>query len=430
MGFLQICSGVVLLQLSKSAKDVPDTAIFKGDLDQVRTVAEQEEPESEPKADAIRGAAAIIRRLSNSRQKNEAAEAKRVHDEKLKDQMEPIAENERVEWDGLRRRKTIVSGPGHLERRKTLHPPLGMTHFPEEDAREESWSPNDTDVHGGFPGRLMNSFRRRAHSSLFSRSPAPGGRRSDDGVSPFTIPLPAYGANDPPTNQPASQALETKQGSHVFGLPQPLHRSDGDEAADSGHSLHTEQHGKPITWAESVDLEEARPRSSLAPNPPPHGAKRQFSFQNVFHRHRNDTSTDSGYSVRPSSRIGLGSRQGSHDRNKSSISKSATEEERLGLVKGDSASMLVLPEATSSDDEIWHLDGKHKDRKRSSAPSLLEEKELEDALVPRQPKDQSTNLSEPSDQTTPGIRRVGRDESEERRNFKKLEGRPGGGAFI
>jgi len=50
MGFLQICAGVVLLQLSKSAKNVPDAEVFRGDLDQVRTVAEQEEPESEPKA--------------------------------------------------------------------------------------------------------------------------------------------------------------------------------------------------------------------------------------------------------------------------------------------------------------------------------------------------------------------------------------------
>src|SRR5690606_4532878 len=37
LGFLQICCGVVLLQLSKSAKNVPDTEIFKGDLDQVHT---------------------------------------------------------------------------------------------------------------------------------------------------------------------------------------------------------------------------------------------------------------------------------------------------------------------------------------------------------------------------------------------------------
>lgn len=50
MGFLQICAGVVLLQLSKSAKNVPDTEVLRGDLDQVRAVAEQEEPEFEPKA--------------------------------------------------------------------------------------------------------------------------------------------------------------------------------------------------------------------------------------------------------------------------------------------------------------------------------------------------------------------------------------------
>ena len=53
MGFLVICSGVVLLQLSKSAKDVPDAAIFKGDLDQVREVAEQEASKSEPKAEDV-----------------------------------------------------------------------------------------------------------------------------------------------------------------------------------------------------------------------------------------------------------------------------------------------------------------------------------------------------------------------------------------
>ena len=93
LGFLVICCGVILLQLSKSAKDVPDTEVFKGDLDQVRTVAEQEQPESEPKADAIRGTAAIIRRLSNSRQKIEAEEARRVHEDKLKAQMEPLGED-------------------------------------------------------------------------------------------------------------------------------------------------------------------------------------------------------------------------------------------------------------------------------------------------------------------------------------------------
>lgn len=130
MGFLTICSGVVLLQLSKSAKDVPDSKVFAGDMDQVRTIAEQEEPVSEPKADAIRGGAGFIRALSVSRRKQEAEEAKRIYEER----MEPVGENEVVEWDGLRRRKTLVSEePGIFSRRKTLHPPLGLTYFPEEE---------------------------------------------------------------------------------------------------------------------------------------------------------------------------------------------------------------------------------------------------------------------------------------------------------
>ncbi|KAF5016502.1 hypothetical protein F66182_11799, partial [Fusarium sp. NRRL 66182] len=82
MGFLTICSGVVLLQLSKSAKDVPDAAVFKGDLDQIREVSQQEASEIDPKADAIRGTAAIIRRISVSRQKMEQEEAKRFFKEK------------------------------------------------------------------------------------------------------------------------------------------------------------------------------------------------------------------------------------------------------------------------------------------------------------------------------------------------------------
>src|SRR4051794_351221 len=128
MGFLQICAGVVLLQLSKSAKDVPDAAVFSGDLDQVRTVAEQEEPEYEPRADTIRGGASILRSLSSARTQKEAEEAKRIHEEMT---MSSIGEDEEVEWDGLRRRKTMVATGHHgLRRQKTLHPPLGMTHFP------------------------------------------------------------------------------------------------------------------------------------------------------------------------------------------------------------------------------------------------------------------------------------------------------------
>lgn len=108
MGFLVICSGVVLLQLSKSAKDVPDAALFAGDLNQIHTIAEQEQPESEPKADAIRGAAALVRRFSTVREKMEIEEMRRLHMEKEQERLESLSENgpPQFEWDGLRRRRT------------------------------------------------------------------------------------------------------------------------------------------------------------------------------------------------------------------------------------------------------------------------------------------------------------------------------------
>lgn len=108
MGFLIICSGVVLLQLSKSAKDVPDAALFAGDLNQIHTIAEQEQPESEPKADAIRGAAALVRRFSTTREKMEIEELRRLRMEKEQERLESLSENgqPQFEWDGLRRRRT------------------------------------------------------------------------------------------------------------------------------------------------------------------------------------------------------------------------------------------------------------------------------------------------------------------------------------
>ncbi|KMU75526.1 hypothetical protein CISG_04929 [Coccidioides immitis RMSCC 3703] len=163
MGFLQICTGVVLLQLSKSAKDVPDAAIFKGDLDQVREVAEQEQPESEPKADAIRGTAAIIRRISTPRQKMERDEALRYQSERKLDESWSPGENEIIEWDGLRRRRTVLSvGPTATPRRtKTPRPPLGMSRFPEDDEDSEPKSRT---------GRsFLDSFRSRTSSGRSSR---------------------------------------------------------------------------------------------------------------------------------------------------------------------------------------------------------------------------------------------------------------------
>lgn len=437
LGFFVICSGVVLLQLSKSAKDVPDAAVFKGDLDQVRTVAEQAEPESEPKADAIRGTAAIIRRFSQARQKNEAAEAKRIHEERMRDQMEPIGENEHVEWDGLRRRKTIAQpgsggGSGTIQRRKSQHPPLGLTHFPDSESDEDERPPS-SDIHGGsglFPGNLFTSFRRHhqrkdslpAHSRTL-RHPKPAAPDSSlprrpltevISISPNKKILPTevedtayHGGNQPPATDTLDGSNTMEMG-HVYGLPADLLRGRSPSASSRAGS-------RPIMWA--VDVSDRphtgdRPLTSgsgrgesrsnsltvpAPPTPPPHATnKRQFSFQNVFHRHRGNSATGdcrsssaapptksptllpatapdhppfypSSSSSPTKTRKKLGS-SGSNSITPASGLKSATEEERLGLVKGDSnAGMLLnpLPDYSDRDDDDddddyddWNLEGK------------------------------------------------------------------------
>ena len=374
LGFLQICSGVVLLQLSKSAKDVPDAAVFKGDLDQVRTVAEQEEPESEPKADAIRGAAAIIRRMSQSRQKNEAAEAKRIHEDRLKDQMESIGEDEQIEWDGLRRRKTVLSGPQQsLRRQKTVHPPLGMARFPDEEEDHESRI-RSSDVMGSgggaFNGGFLDSFRRGASGRFKARK----GKSLSTGTPGLTeLPLPPSASGEPAT----AQVLGAMEMDHVYGLPPNLRGTDG--AGDVDTEYHG-KHGKHITLAEEIRPVPSR-ESSLAPTPPPH-AKRQFSFSNVFTRHKHDVPSSSDITHerhRPLSRLGIGSRQSSKERNIPGL-KTATEEERLGLVKGDSTNMLTLPDyAENSDEDDWQLEGKPGANPTGHVPYIREEeKESED----------------------------------------------------
>lgn len=401
---------MVLLQLSKSAKDVPDAAVFKGDLDQVRTVAEQEEPESEPKADAIRGAAAIIRRLSQSRQKNEAAEAKRIHEDKLKDQMEPIGEDEQVEWDGLRRRKTTLVGPqGSLRGQKTVHPPLGMAQFPDEEEDQES-RPRSTDVIGSggaaFNGGYMDSFRRGASSRFKARK----GKSLSTGTPGLTeLTMPSNISVEPAT----AQVLGAMEMDHVYGLPPSL-RGAGD-AEDVDTEYHGKHNGKHIVLAEEIRPVPSR-GSSLAPTPPPH-AKRQFSFSNVFNRHKHDAPSSSDMTHehhRPLSRLGLGSRQSSKEQTIPGL-KTATEEERLGLVRGDSANVPTLPDYTeNSDEDDWQLEGKPgASHTTGHVPLIREEKKENDDERPVVP-----------DKNTP---RVGQSEEGRYKEWDGFEDEGGGG---
>jgi hypothetical protein len=339
MGFLQICAGVILLQLSKSAKDVPDAAVFKGDLDQVREVAEQEQPETEPKADAIRGTAAIIRRFSVSRQKMEQEEARRLREDKLKDQLEPLRENEVVEWDGLRRRKTIIGSAefGGPVRRKSRFPDQTENEDAQRQVRES---------HGFFEG-----LRDRAHSVLSSQQRHAtsdfGDPRSPIHPMPLTEINVQSGKPDTPIVPYGPGSFEEAQ-EHIYGLPPGLREGRNERGIYSPRS-------KPLPNSprDQSPAFRGHNKDRLALERPEHSTRRQFSFTNVFHRSSKapdrPTSSEpnlaSTAAYRPTSRVGLGSRSTSstsHEQKKAM--KSATEEERLGLVKGDSHAALLQEE--------------------------------------------------------------------------------------
>jgi len=358
MGFLVICAGVVILQLSKSAKDVPDAAVFAGDLDQVRTIAEQEQPESEPKADAIRGAAAIVRRFSQARQKMEMDEARRLYEEKQMD-LAPIGENEQIEWDGLRRRRTTLGSnprgsnprlrtPGENStpfpqfeaiHTPTQHPPLGMSRFPDEsDSDHDEERPRT----GGLGSSFFGSMRERAKSINRSRR----GTSNQPVQSPMhpvpltEIAIPVYKGAD--AQGSPYYGHDHDDPTHTFGLPAGLreHKTEYEGAGGEG--------GRHVTIEESSGRTGSRgsslhPDSGAGPVPPPHSARRQFSFQNVFRKGQgqaipqseSEATSPPHSNIRPQlARKGLSARRLSHV----SPTKGATEEERLGLVKGDTRS--------------------------------------------------------------------------------------------
>lgn len=389
MGFFVICSGVVLLQLSKSAKDVPDTAVFAGDLDQVRTIAEQEQPESEPKADAIRGAAAIVRRFSVARQKMEMEEAKRLHDEKLQD-LEPIGENEHVEWDGLRRRRTTYGtqhsgrsgsaptpfptfeGTHGTLRTPVQHPPLGMSHFPtDSDSDHDEERPNTA----GFGSSFLGSIRSRAKSMV-----GPGNTRQSVQSPMHPVPLteiaiPGYkGQGDDSDN--AYYGHDPNQEDHVYGLPVGLrdHKTEYEGAGGERHITIAEDAHSQRTGSRGSSLHPG----SVGPTPPPHSARRQFSFQNVFRKGQAQAQAQPApenhqpQSRSPMIRKGRGTRKTSGPQ-----VKGATEEEQLGLVKGDTRTgrQPTALDYHDDDDEIDEEDefiGDDKlPLKAASSPELL-----------------------------------------------------------
>jgi hypothetical protein len=368
MGFFVICAGVVLLQLSKSAKDVPDTAVFAGDLDQLRTIAEQEQPESEPKADAIRGAAAIVRRFSTARQKWELDEIKRLHQEKQQD-LQPVAEGEHIEWDGLRRRRTTYGTNPSIRSRGNItpfpafettvqtpqqHPPLGMSHFP-SDSSEDSDHDEERPNTAGLGSSFFGSIRTRARSVI---GPSGHGSRSGNQQNPQSPMHPV------PLTEIAIPAYKTG----TDGTPYYGHDISDPEHSYGLQDQKTEYEGAGGRHITIVDDDSRRTGSrgssinpAVGPTPPPHSARRQFSFQNVFRKgSANQASSDEPMpqSRSPMVRKGLGARRSSHG----ATVKGATEEERLGLVKGDTNTGRnpALPPYEDEDEEedSWMADDK------------------------------------------------------------------------
>jgi hypothetical protein len=363
MGFFVICAGVVLLQLSKSAKDVPDTAVFAGDLDQVRTIAEQEQPESEPKADAIRGTAAIVRRISQARQKKEVDEFHRLREEKLKD-LASIGENETFEWDGIRRRRTVTlatmssqrsrnhttpfpdfenthTPPPQTPRSPRVHPPLGMSQFPPE---------SDSDEERSRPTTSVSLFTRAKSIIGPSKSRASTHTQVQSPMHPVPlteITIPSYDLG-PEGSGGQYYGHETQGGDHTFGMPLGLRDYKTEYEGAGGE---TDRHIK-ILDAPRPGSKGSSLHPDVGPTPPPHSARRQFSFQNVFRKgqsHQEDEHLAHPQSRSPMIRKGLSARKGSH----SSVVKGATEEERLGLVKGDTQTgrQPVLPAYADEDEE-------------------------------------------------------------------------------
>lgn len=369
-GFLVICSGVVLLQLSKSAKDVPDTAVFAGDLDQIQTIAEQEQPETEPKADAIRGTAAILRRISNARTKMEHEEFRRLHEEKEMERLATVSEDGQpeFEWDGLRRRRTTTMGSNRSRPftspspAQTPHPPLGRTRLLSDEELEELERERQTSP--GVLSSIAGTIRQRARSVLVhNRSELPHQERLNNSASALgqTYPVQLDQIAVP------EQSYDGEAGPLGYGLRADSYNT---EYGGAGHysSKSSERH---IQF-----LESPKPGASMTslvpPTPPPHGdqphsARRQFSFQNVFRRHQADRVQEPALPPmhEHSLRQGLRSR-GYSDRGVKV--KNATEEERLGLVTGDSQSMPALPRYDDGesddlddddDDDDFSSDEKH-----------------------------------------------------------------------
>ncbi|KAK6355038.1 hypothetical protein TWF696_004164 [Orbilia brochopaga] len=367
MGFLEICTGVVLLQLSKSAKEVPDTAVFRGDLDQVKVVAEQEEPESEPKADAIRGTAAIIRRMSTIRKQAETREMQQIQEDQLRDMRDKdhLNPNVVVEWDGLRRRVSFANDKtaGGRPRRNTSASQHTRNAPPTLSRLEEM-----EEGRASMDMMRLATLQSRSQGDLRNTEPVP----IDQLALPDSVTQRKHRKDipaSPETTPKKSISLVPSSPEHrpwFFGG-----RSRGNSAADPpAMSLDDEKH---------ADDGMLRPDTSQTSK-----ARRQFSFQGIFsrlgreHHHQpvqQDDGGDSDTGESPGPVVATGgavspqrpkpSRESSKP---SSLTRVQTEEERLGLVTGDAPSAFDDDRSDSGSTRYAEYFDEKLKLKRSTSP--------------------------------------------------------------
>ncbi|GAW24643.1 hypothetical protein ANO14919_142340 [Xylariales sp. No.14919] len=140
-------------------------------------------------------------------------------------------------------------------------------------------------------------------------------------------------------------------GPHGYGLPADSHDTEY-HGATSFSSKNSDRH---IQFTEAPKPGGSA-TSLVPPTPPPHGdqprsARRQFSFQNVFRRHQADRVQDPVLPPMHEHPVRQGMRARGYSDRGAKV-KNATEEERLGLVTGDSQSMPALPRYDGGSDDL------------------------------------------------------------------------------
>lgn len=276
----------------------------------------------------------------------EIDEFKRLHEEKLQESLDPVGENKvpQYEWDGIRRRRTgtfsthgarSVASTAHstflAPPTPTPHPPLGWSHMPTEEELAEANRPVSPAL-----SNFVGTIRNRARSVLLPGHPdfrgAPNPPKVQSPMHP--VHLTSIAVPGPKTSEEydPGQEYNARDASDVG-------RRRGNSTAGTNRRV---QFG-----GERRNLSNGSDPTSMhsPPTPPPHSARRQFSFQNIFKRHQSHAEGIHSTEGRP----GGSSRGYSNPQ-----MKGASEEERLGLVRGDSSStqpMPALPRFDDSDDE-------------------------------------------------------------------------------